>query len=44
MRCANSTSSTTSMTPCTSHQPVENASLPCATRAWLTESRFEYTM
>src|SRR5258706_1585681 len=44
MRWPNSTTSSSTMPPCTSQTPVEKSRRPCATRAWLTESRLEYTM
>src|SRR3954464_9111060 len=44
IRCANSTTSSNTMPACTSQMPSEKSSRPCATRAWLTESKFEYTM
>ena len=41
MRCAKSTTSSATMPACTSQTPRPKSRRPCATRAWLTESRFE---
>ena len=41
MRCANSTTRSSTMPACTSQMASEKSSRPWATRAWLTESRLE---
>src|SRR5205814_5811570 len=43
MRCANMKISSTAMQACTTHQPTLKSMRPCATRAWMTDKRFEYT-
>ena len=44
MRRANMNTSRAIIPACTSHQPTPKSMRPCATRAWLTLRRFEYTM
>jgi hypothetical protein len=44
MRWAKSTTRSAIIRACTIQTPIAKSSRPCATRAWITDSRFEYTM
>src|SRR5439155_20111150 len=44
MRRANMKSRSATIPACTSHRPMPKSMRPCATRAWLTRRRVEYTM